>query len=190
MKTPVQYGAKCDRLTKEIERLVSALYNTSADDDRLRYENLKTYRVEAMRSFILYLHLAIEDLLRALLFDFIKKQNRALTRKATIKITREMTSAELVHWCGRFKLITTPVYRRLLDLNGIRNRCAHNWVLDIPRFQNVGPRGRRRRKRISVVIYENRNLLNRHVFLNSFCRIYGKIYTDILGRVWRLQGKI
>ena len=71
--TTIDYGARCDRLTKEIEKLVSALYNTSDDDDRLRCENLKTYRVEVMRSFILYMHLAIEDLLRALFFDFIKK---------------------------------------------------------------------------------------------------------------------
>ena len=188
--TTIDYGARCDRLTKEIEKLVSALYNTSDNDDRLRYENLKNYRVEVMRSFIMYMHLAIEDLLRALLFDFIKKQNRNLTRKATIKFTREITSAELVRWCGRLNLITRTVYRRLLDLNSIRNRCAHNWLLDIPRLQNVGTRGRRRRKRIPVVMYENRNLLNRDVLLNTFCRIYGKIYTDMLARVWRLQGKI
>jgi hypothetical protein len=56
--TTIDYGARCDRLTKEIEKLVSALYNTSDDDDRLRCENLKTYRVEVMRSFILYMHLA------------------------------------------------------------------------------------------------------------------------------------
>ena len=188
--TTIDYGARCDRLAKEIEKLVSALYNTSDDDDQLRSENLKTYRAEVMRSFILHLHLSIEDLLRALLFDFIKKQNRNLTRKATIKLVREMTGAELVNWCGRLNLITETVHRRLLDLNTIRNKCAHNWVLDIPRFKNVGARGQRKRKWIPVVMYENKNLLNRKVLLHTFCRIYGKIYINLLFRVWRLQGKI
>jgi hypothetical protein len=70
---------KAGRLKAEIERLVDFLYNTNSKDTYLRYKGFKTYRVEVQRSFILYVHLAIEDLLRALLFDFVAKQNKPLT---------------------------------------------------------------------------------------------------------------
>lgn len=185
-----QYAARTQRIEKEIEDLEHCLFKVNAKDAGLRYENLRTFRVEIQRSFVLSLHLAIEDLLHALLFDFLAQQNPRLTKKETIKIVRDMRSAELVHWCGRLKLITPTQYRDLLDLNRIRNACAHNWILDVPRFKQVGRPGSRKRIRVPTVSYRDRNLFSRNTFLDEFLPKFSGIYLKLLSKVWKMQGKI
>jgi hypothetical protein len=54
--------------------------------------------------------MAIEDLLRAHLFDFLVKRNRQLTKKKAIRIVEDLWSADLVDWCGRLKLIKPKQY--------------------------------------------------------------------------------
>lgn len=185
-----KYLLKSDRLKAEIDELIAHLYNTNAKDTELRYENLKTYRIEVQRSFILYTHLAIEDLLRALLFDFLARQNRLMSKKQIIKTVDDMRSADLIHWCGRLRLITPRRYEQLLELNRIRNACAHNWLLDIPKYKRKAGGKSHRRIRVPVVKYHGKNLLGRDVFLDDFLPTYGGIYVSLLGTVWKIQGKI
>jgi|SRR5579872_992215 len=181
---------KSERLRGEIEELVGPLYGTNAKDSKLRYENLRTYRAEVQRSFVLSMHLAIEDLLRALLFDFLAKRNRRLSKKELVKTVDGMRSAELIHWCGRLRLITPKWYELLLELNRIRNACAHNWLLDVPKYKRPAGGQPQKRIRLPVVTYQGKNLLDRDVLLHGFCPTYGRIYVRLLGTVWRLQGKI
>jgi len=79
-----------------------------------------------MQNFVFHMHLAIEDLLRALLFDFLVKRNRQLTKKKAIRIVEDLWSADLVDWCGRLKLVKPRQYKQLLELNRVRNKCGHN----------------------------------------------------------------
>lgn len=181
---------KSERLKKEIEDLVSALYNTNEKDTRLRLEYLKTYRTEVQRSFVLHMHLAIENLLRALLFDFLAKRNRRLSKKDLIKAVDGIWSAELIHWCGRLRLIKPKWYERLIELNRIRNACSHNWILDIPKHKRAAGGQPQKRIKVPVVTYKDKNLLNSDLLLHDFCPTYGRIYVGLLGIVWKLQGKI
>ena len=57
--------------------LSASLYDFNSRDQRLRYLNLQTYKLEVMRNFVMYMHLALEGLLRALMFDFLVKFIRA-----------------------------------------------------------------------------------------------------------------
>ncbi len=143
-----------------------------------------------MRGFIVYTHLAIEDLLRALLFDFLKSQNRSLRRRDAIRAVDDMRSTELIQWCGRLRLITTKQYRELIELNRVRNICAHNWVLDLPQVKRVMAKSGKRRIRVPRVIFHGKNLLVPGVFSGEFCVIYGGIYIKRLLRVWKMQGKL
>jgi len=181
---------KADRLKAEIETLQAELYNTNARDPQLRYESLKTCRMEILRSFVVHLHLAIEDLLHAILFNFLARQNRRLTKKETICIVEEMRSAELIHWCGRLKLVREMQYKDLLELNRVRNACAHRWVLDLPRSKWVGPKGSRRRQKTPIVVFKGKNLFTRHAFIEEFCPQYGRLYLNLLWKVWKMQGKL
>ena len=87
--------AKADRLSAAITRLANSLYNLDEQDARSRYENLKTYRAELFRGFIVHTQLAIEDLLKAMLFDFLVKQNRSLSNREARRIVDEMKSSDL-----------------------------------------------------------------------------------------------
>ena len=102
----------------------------------------------------------------------------------------EMKSSDLVHWCGRLKRINKEQYRGLIKLNRIRNACAHNWILHIPKNRSVVVKGKRVRFRVPRVIYNNKNLFIEKNFLDDFCPTYGHLYLALLFKVWRLQGKI
>lgn len=182
--------SKAERLKAEIENLENELYNVNARDPYLRCENLKSYRLEIMRSFVVSLHLAMEDLLHAILFDFLARQNRRLTKKETIQIVDAMRSAELIHWCGRLNLVTPLQYRNLLELNRTRNACAHHWILDLSDSRWVGPKGRRKRIRVPAVTYKNQNLFTGHIFTQEFCPVYWRLYLKLLRKVWKMQGKL
>lgn len=184
------FSQKAVRLKAAIDGLAAKLYGFDTHDPQLQYENLKTYRGEVCRGFVLHTHLAIEDLLKALLFDFLVKRNRSLSSKTAIRIVDEMKSSDLVHWCGRLKLIRPAQYNDLLELNRVRNACAHNWVLDLPRRKTVGPKAARRRIRIPRVAYNSKNLFTGSIFEDDFCPTYGNLYLNLLLKVWRLQGKI
>jgi hypothetical protein len=110
------FDRKAERSRKIVGELTDSLYNLHDRDAQLRYENLKTYRTELMRGFIVYMHLAIEDLLKAILFDFLVKQNRSLPTKTTKCIVDDLKSSDIMHWCGRLKLIRSKKYSQLLEL--------------------------------------------------------------------------
>jgi len=184
------FARKAERLRAEIEELQDSLFNINEKDPYLRHLNLKSLRDEVLRSFVISLHLAMEDLLHAILFDFLAKQNRRLTKKETIRIVNDMRSAELIHWCGRLKLISPLQYSNLLELNRIRNTCAHQWILDWVQIKRVGPRGRRKQIKIAVVRYKDQNLFSHNIFAEEFYPVYSRLYLKLLFRVWKLQGKL
>lgn len=181
-------AGKAERLRAEINTLSDSLYGLKDKDSYVRYYNLKIYRAEVLRSFVVHMHLASEDLLKAVLFDFLAKQNRSLPKKAAVRIVDEMKSAELIHWCSRLKLITPKQFKNLLELNRIRNACAHRWILDSPKIKRVGIM--RKRVRTPTVTYNSKDLFDPKVFLDEFCPVYGQLYLKLLFRVWRIQGKL
>lgn len=180
---------KAEGLKTEAGRLVESLYGMDAKDTKLSYENLKTYRVEIQRSFILYTQLAIEGLLRALLFGFLAKHSRGLAKKRLNNTVDEMRSADLVHWCGHLGLIKPKWYAQLLELNRIRNACVHNSLGEGPKYGKWTGEKPATRTRVPVVRYQGRNLLHGNLFSEDFCPTYGRIYLRLLGMVWGRQGK-
>ncbi len=56
------FESRAIRLQVQITKLTSFLYNIQDADPRTRYENLRSYRAELFRAFVLSTHLAIEDL--------------------------------------------------------------------------------------------------------------------------------
>ena len=101
-------------LKGKIDKLGDSLYNLNARDPESRYENLKTYRAEMIHGFVVYMHLAIEDLWRALFFDFLVRLNRSLPSREAKGTVDNMKSAEITHWCRRLRLISEKQYNRLM----------------------------------------------------------------------------
>jgi hypothetical protein len=193
MKTKARrnpFAARIERLRAEIANLTADLYNTADADPHLSLLNLKTFRVELLRGFVLYMHLAFEDLLKRLIALYVQEQSRYVSVKEIGRHVFDMRSWEVVGWCGRLNLISKNQYQHLLQLNSMRNRCVHRWILDEPRVRKIVTGSATRRVREPTVRYHNKDLFNSEVFLQEFCPTYGKMYVSLLGKVWRLEGRI
>jgi hypothetical protein len=135
------------------------------------------------------MHLAIEDLLKDILGDRLRRESKLFKVKQIRKTLRNMRSLEILEWCGRLGLITPSQYTHLTELNRIRNTCAHNWVLEIPKYRRVtGTAGKKQWKRTPVVHFRNKNLLSEKVFFDDFLPVYSRIYPNFLARVWKRKG--
>jgi hypothetical protein len=185
-----RFVKRAECLRREIDSLEDTLFSVNERDPELRCKYLKTFRTEIMRSFVLSLHLAIEVLLRAILFDFVARQNRRLTKKETIRIVNDLRSADLIHWCGRLNLLTARQYEALRELNRIRNACAHHWLLDLPSSKRIGPKGKQKRITVPAVSYQNTSLFAQRTFVDDFSPLYSGLYLKLLFRVWKMQGKL
>ena len=76
-----RFTRRAEALKAKINELSGSLYNLDTRDPELRYENLKTYRAEMIRGFVVYMHLVTEDLLKALFVGFLVKLNRSLPNR-------------------------------------------------------------------------------------------------------------
>jgi hypothetical protein len=116
------YRSRNKNLKAETDALAASLYGLNSEDEHQRYLNYQTYKREVIRNFVLYLHLALEDLAPCL-FDFLVKRNKQLTKKKAIQIVNDLWSADLVEWCARLKLVKPKQYKQLIELNR-RNKCG------------------------------------------------------------------
>ncbi|MHB1955033.1 MAG: hypothetical protein ACYCOU_14950 [Sulfobacillus sp.] len=182
------------RLLRRIEKAQAAaddvatrLHNLAADDLQLRLANWKTYRVELMRDFVLYTHLAIEGLLRELLVYRLKEEPRVTTVKQITTAINDLRSRDLVEWCGRLGILSRSQHAHLVELNRIRNKCGHTWIVDQPEIKRDH---KGKRVRMIVVKFKGRDLFAGENFFADFGPIYSRLYRHLLGRLWKLQGLI
>lgn len=92
--------------------------------------------------------------------------------------------------CARLNLVAKKQYEFIKELNKVRNSCAHNWLLDIPRYKKVASKKMKKWIKTPVVRFNNKNLFNEKVFRNEFLPLYSKIYLKLLWKDWRVKGII
>jgi hypothetical protein len=176
------------RLRNEIDKLIDRLYNTNEKKNEIRYDNLKTYRIEIIRGFIVYSHLAIEDLLKEMLIEFLKHQSRIFKVAAIKKSIKGMRSSEIIEWSARLNLINVKQYKFIKDLTSVRNKCSHNWIIDIPENKMIIKQKIKEWKKTPVIRFRNKNLLNPKIFSSEFWPELAYIYLQLLRKLWRKQG--
>jgi len=176
--------SRIEKIKTGIERLSSDLYGLNYSDSLVRLYNYQTFKVEIVRGFILYLQLSIENLLKELLVFRLKGEAKVFTVKKIKHIVEDMRPYEIVEWCGRLNLVSKRQYHQIAELNRIRNACAHNWHLGIPRHtkDKLG-----RRMKVPMVRFNGKNLLNEDVFRDDFMPVYSKIYLKLYGKVLRIR---
>lgn len=162
-------------LREEIEEISSRLHNLGEEDDHLRYENLKSYRDEMLRGFILYTHLSIEDLLRALTFRTLS-DNKAFSDDELIKFIHDTKSSDLIYWSAVLGVIPRKEFDLLIKLNKLRNTASHNWFLSSSNSI--------KEKRFPKLLFDGKNLLEKNVFFEEFMPTYTKIYLDLFMRYY------
>ncbi|HEX4033847.1 MAG TPA: hypothetical protein VHX66_05335 [Solirubrobacteraceae bacterium] len=102
------------------------------------------FRRDTTRLVIFNFALAIEDVLKSLLY-YRLNTSRAVTAAATKRYVQDMGTHDAIALAARLKIVNKDLYRSLVDLNRLRNKAAHEWLLDSYRVVRLGAGSKRKR---------------------------------------------
>ena len=181
--------SKIRRLTREIDQIDAFFYQTNKTGDRFLYAGmLERKRDDIVRSVVLQLHTAIEDILnswitrRVLGAHFEERSRRQRNRSARALRQLLFGAGSLgfdmkLNLAVALRLINFKTQKQLMELNTLRNKCSHNWLLKAP-----VRRGRRpRQKKPPLLLYRGRDLHNISV-LKDLIDEYGGVYVKICAK--------
>jgi hypothetical protein len=180
---PKTVEAAIRRLTREIEEIDRFFYKVNEIDDRASYAHmLERKRDDMVRSAVLQLHTAIEDLLNSYIaMNVLGNDRRRLSRTDSGKALQKMLFGSgsigfemKLNLARALGLINTKTKGRLAALNTLRNKCSHNWLLKAPVRRGKRPA----QKKPPLLLYEGRDLHN-VAALEDFAGEYGAIYLKL-----------
>lgn len=179
-ENPNRVEAAIKRLSREIEEIDNFFYQYKDEDRLLRAGMLERKRDDMVRSIVLQLHTAIEDLLNG----FISFQITGATRRHRSQSARALRKILLgggsmgfemkLNLALALRLISSKTKHRLTILNGLRNKCSHNWVLNVP--VRYGKRPAQRKP--PLLLFEGRDL-HGVAALKDFVKEYSGIYLKL-----------
>ena len=181
------------RLTREIERIDAVFYESEKARDRDLFAGmLERKRDDRVRSIVLQMHTAIEDILNDLMRcrilgippDERHRKTRSKSARALHKLFvggGSIGFERKLNLAIAIGLIKSKTQERLLDLNRLRNRCSHNWLLRAPLRRGRKPQ----EKKPPLLLYRGRDLHN-VAALEEFTREYGILYVKLYGQLHRL----
>jgi len=128
------------RLNKEIAEIDAASYSGD-DDPMLVAAMLERKRDDMVRSAVLQVHTKIEDLLTKLMLYCAlgitdRKLKHRLSSEKGKAFRRMLYDRESLGFDTKMNfavglgLITPAGRKQLMELNTMRNKCSHNWVLN------------------------------------------------------------
>ena len=177
---PKTVEAAIKRLTREIEEIDNFFYKGSENEDRVLYAGmLERKRDDMVRSAVLQMHTAIENLLNSYITSRVTgRPPRQRSRSQSARALRRMLFGggslgfEMkLNLALALKLISSKTKDRLVVLNALRNTCSHNWVLKSPIRYSKRPA----QKKPPLLLYEGRDLHSVGA-LKEFVTEYGGIY--------------
>jgi hypothetical protein len=139
-ESPKRAQKATERLSKEIEEIDAAFYAPGGNDPVLIAGILERKRDDVVRSAVFQLHTSIEDLLSLLILYCVlgitdKKLKHRLSSERGKAFRRMLYDRESLGFDMKLNfavglgLITPAGRKQLIELNTMRNRCGHNWVL-------------------------------------------------------------
>jgi hypothetical protein len=180
---PKRVEAAIKHFAREIEEIDRFVYKSNEHDDRVLYAGmLERKRDDMVRCAVLQLHTAIEDVLdQLLIFKLTGATRRHRRRGQTASAVRSMLvgggsvgfDRKLVLALA-LRIITPRARDRLQVLNGLRNKCSHNWILKAPVRHGKRPG----EKKPPLLRYEGRDL-HTVAALEDFVREFGDIYVKL-----------
>jgi hypothetical protein len=172
--------AKITRLTREIGEIDDFFYKVKEPD--LYASMLERKRDDRVRSTVLQIHTAIEDLLNSFIICRVlnaKPDERSRKmRSNSAQALREMLIgresigfSRKLNFAVALRLLNKNTKSKLMTLNALRNKCSHNWLLKTPVRHGKGPAD----KKPPLLMYQRRDLHQVEV-LKEFASEYGPIY--------------
>jgi len=181
---PRSIEAKITRLTREIAEIDQFFYRRNENEDRLLHAGmLERKRDDMVRSAVLQIHTAIEDIPNSLIICRLlnaTSENSAskMRNKSGIALRKMLFDAESIgfdmklNFAVALGLLNETTKKKLMVLNTLRNKCGHNWLLKV----HVRRGKRPAQKKLPLLLYENRDL-HQVAVLKDFASEYGLIYT-------------
>jgi hypothetical protein len=186
-ENPKRVEAHIRRLTREFKEIDEFLYGWNKDKDRLLHMGMmERKRDDVVRSGVLQLHTAIEDLLTSvILYCVLGITDRKLKHrlgsergKAFKRILYDRDSLGFdmkLNFAVGLGLISPTFRQQLMELNSMRNKCSHNWVLN-----RAIRRGKRPKQlKLPLLQFRGRDLHKVDVlkdFVSEFGGAYVKLY--------------
>ncbi|MGH9715704.1 MAG: hypothetical protein ACRD4R_03100 [Candidatus Acidiferrales bacterium] len=170
---------------KDVETIHALIHPLDVPDPRQKLFMARSRKEDAVRLTILQIALSIEDMIDCLFWrslaghDPDSKKRKSKKKGIPHQLDELLTSGRL-RFEAKLKLarilgiITKKQHRQMEVLNVLRNKCAHNWMLDVARI-----RGTRIRPAKRLLEYEGKNLFDLEA-LQDFMHIYGRIYLRLL----------
>ena len=174
---------KIRRLGRELEEIDKFFYRSDEIGDRSQFAGmLERKRDDIVRSTVLQMHTAIEDLLNLYIINVMlgtttQRRPTKLRTNSGKAIRRMLYGAGSLGFDMKLTMALTlgiiSAQRReqLMELNTIRNKCSHNWLLKMP-----VRRGRRPRQKKPALLSFRGSDLHRVETLKEFYGEYGRIY--------------
>jgi hypothetical protein len=187
-ENPKRVEAAIKRLTREIEQIDAIFYGVNENERRHLYAGmLERKRDDMVRSAVVQMHTAIEDLLDQHITYKILGSTRQ--RPARGNAARALHSLLIggssigfdrkLFLAIALRIINTKTRDRLQTLNTLRNKCSHNWLLKVPVRYGKRPA----QKKPPLLHYKGRDLHSVATlgdFLAEFSDVYVKLYLKYL----------
>ena len=178
------------RLEREIHQIDVDFYALNETKDRVLYAGmLERKRDDMVRSAVLQLHTSIEDLLNSQIIWVVlgvkadQRHSRMRSRRAVALRRMLYGSGSLgfdmkLNFAVAIGLMQTNTKEKLIELNTLRNRCSHNWLLKTPVRRGKRPK----QKKPPLLQFRGRDL--HHVaVLKEFTAEFGRIYFRMFGKL-------
>ena len=181
--------ATITRLTREIAKIDEVFYRVNETKDRVLYAGmLERKRDDMIRSAVLQMHTAIEDLLNSQIICRVlnvrpedrarrMRSKSAQALRSMLVGPRSLGFETKLNFAVVLGLVKTGTKDRLAELNTLRNKCSHNWLLKAPVRRGKRPK----QKKPPLLLYGGRDLHNVDV-LEEFLAEYGPIYYRLFGK--------
>jgi hypothetical protein len=171
------------KISADIARIEKSFFETNTIDLDQRYYELQRKREHLLRSIILELHLSIEDVITGAIGNALLQGRliRSPAGHAIRDLSEGQHSIQFLHklmLARSIKLITPTESTDLSDLNTIRNRCSHSWLLNKVTRRKI----KRSKPKKRLLRYRGANLYETKAFLEfvgHFSRCYVRLWLRV-----------
>lgn len=189
-ENPVRVDRAIKRLTSELNEIDDFFYGHEKDKDRVLYlGQLERKRDDVIRSGVLQIHTAIEDLITEMIFSWVlgtghrKSGKKRRTKRGhalgeMLSGSRSLGFHMKLNFAVVVGVISPTLSAKLRELNSLRNKCSHNWLLNVAvrRGRKVTKRGKRLKQPLPRLLSFRGHDLHKIPVFKDFCAEYGRIY--------------
>jgi hypothetical protein len=106
-----------ERVERDIREIMRRLYDLEPDDPSDKVQRLTEARNELIRGYLIYLHLALDDLLGDLVAKRLRRASKLRIRDIRTLVEDELKPLDKIEWATRLDLITNTDRMNLIELN-------------------------------------------------------------------------